>query len=73
MKRKKTPLEQYRDAASRTLADLAGDFGVDKSTVLRWETGKVPADRVLEVERITGISRHQLRPDIFGPAPTVAA
>lgn len=30
---------------------------------------QVPAERVLEVERITGISRHDLRPDVFGPAP----
>jgi DNA-binding transcriptional regulator YdaS (Cro superfamily) len=29
---------------------------------------QVPAERVLEVERITGISRHDLRPDVFGPA-----
>lgn len=35
--------------------------------ISQWK--KVPAERVLDVERITGISRHDLRPDIFGVAP----
>lgn len=42
---------------------------VDKSTVLRWERGQITPERAVEVERITGISRHELRPDIFGPSP----
>jgi DNA-binding transcriptional regulator YdaS (Cro superfamily) len=29
---------------------------------------KVPPERVLEVERLTGVSRHELRPDVFGAA-----
>jgi DNA-binding transcriptional regulator YdaS (Cro superfamily) len=33
----------------------------------------VPAERVLEIERLTGVSRHELRPDVFGPAPQEAA
>jgi DNA-binding transcriptional regulator YdaS (Cro superfamily) len=40
--------------------------GVDKATVTRWAQNKVPAERVVELERLTGISRHDLRPDIFG-------
>lgn len=32
----------------------------------------VPPERVLMVEEITGISRHELRPDIFGPATVTA-
>jgi DNA-binding transcriptional regulator YdaS (Cro superfamily) len=34
---------------------------------------RVPAERVLEVERLTGVSRYELRPDVYGPAPSVAA
>ena len=45
---------------------LARELGIDHSAIIRWE--RVPPLRVLEVERLTGISRHQLRPDIFGPA-----
>lgn len=38
---------------------------VNKSTVLRWERGGVPFERVVDVERVTGIAREELRPDIF--------
>lgn len=40
------------------------------SVVLNWRTrGRAPAERVLDIERLTGISRHVLRPDIFGKKP----
>ena len=50
---------------------LARRLRVTPSAVLQWQD--VPARRVLEVERFTGVSRHALRPDIFGPAPKGAA
>jgi DNA-binding transcriptional regulator YdaS (Cro superfamily) len=28
-------------------------------------TGHVPAERVLDIEKITGVSRHKLRPDLY--------
>lgn len=37
---------------------------VSPQAISQWD--KVPARRVLEVEEITGISRHVLRPDVFG-------
>lgn len=33
---------------------------------------RIPADRVLVVEQVTGISRHVLRPDIYGPKDAAA-
>ncbi|WP_296580102.1 YdaS family helix-turn-helix protein [Xanthobacter sp.] len=51
------------------LVDLALAVGVNKSSVTRWAEKGVPPERVLEVERITGISRHVLRPDLHGPGP----
>ncbi|WP_246723482.1 hypothetical protein [Rhizobium sp. ARZ01] len=39
---------------------------VDKSTVLRWERGNVTPKRAIEIERVTGISRHVLLPEFFG-------
>lgn len=54
------------------LADLARLVAVDKSTVTRWARKTVPAERVVEVERVTGISRKELRPDLYGPAAEVA-
>lgn len=41
---------------------------ITPQAISQWK--KVPADRVLDVERVTGISRHELRPDIFGPPPS---
>lgn len=45
--------------------------GVDRVTWWRWENdvSKVAIDKLDEVERVTGIPRHVLRPDIFVPAP----
>ncbi|AIL60913.1 transcriptional regulator [Pseudomonas alkylphenolica] len=28
-------------------------------------TGRVPAERVLQIEKVTGVSRHKLRPDLY--------
>lgn len=28
-------------------------------------SGRVPAERVLEIEKATGVSRYELRPDIY--------
>lgn len=59
-------LGRFRKEAEITLDEAASRLGVDRKTVLRWEQGKIriPEDRLLEVERITGISRHELRPDL---------
>ena len=44
---------------------------ITPQAVSQWKI--VPADKVLKVEAVTGISRHDLRPDVFGPAPVVNA
>jgi hypothetical protein len=47
--------------------------GRRQSTIREWlKTGKVAPGAVLTVEAKTGISRHRLRPDIYGPLPTAA-
>lgn len=63
-------------ALENAKAKVGGSVGLAKA--ISAETGKrispqavsqwkaVPAERVLTVERITGISRHELRPDIYG-------
>lgn len=64
--KKQTAFAHYRKSTGKTLDEVAADFGVDRTTILRWERGEpnIPADRVLEIERITGISRHELLPNL---------
>lgn len=59
----RTWLKAERGRASR-LAEFLQMF---PSALSQWV--QVPAERVLDVESHTGISRHDLRPDLYGPAP----
>jgi DNA-binding transcriptional regulator YdaS (Cro superfamily) len=43
---------------------LARELGITSQAISQWL--RVPATRVRDVERITGISRSELRPDLFG-------
>lgn len=70
---KRTDLQIALTQRGLRLVDLARTLQVDKATVTRWSQGRVPAERVVDIERITGISRHDLRPDIFGAKPAEAA
>ena len=41
-------------------------LGKRQSTIQGWlKTGRVSPEYVLQVERVTGISRHELRPDLY--------
>lgn len=56
------PIEHLR-AAGYGPAKLARLLdNISSQAISQWR--KVPEDRVLEVERVTGISRHELRPDL---------
>lgn len=48
------------------LAEIARQCKITRSAVSQWD--QVPAKHVLTVESVTGISRHDLRPDIYGPS-----
>lgn len=51
-------------------AKLAELVGKTRSHVSKWkERRKLPAEFVIQIEAATGVSRHRLRPDVFGPAP----
>lgn len=49
------------------LSALARELGISKQAVYAWQ--KVPPQHVLQVERLTGITRYELRPDLHGQAP----
>jgi DNA-binding transcriptional regulator YdaS (Cro superfamily) len=46
---------------------LAAKLGIRQNAVSNWihKTKRIPAERVLAIEAITGVSRHDLRPDLY--------
>lgn len=61
----KTQLSDLLKERGMNLSGLARLVGIDRSGATRWARNKIPAERVLEVEKATGIARHHLRPDIY--------
>jgi DNA-binding transcriptional regulator YdaS (Cro superfamily) len=59
-----SPIERAVEIAGGQQA-LAGKLGVRYQAVQKWIRGVVPAERVLAIEGATGVSRHELRPDIY--------
>lgn len=47
------------------LAQIARELKVNKSAITRWTQSRIPAERVREIERITGVPREVLRPDLW--------
>lgn len=56
-------------------AGIARLLGVSPQAVNQWVSGirPVPSRHVLAIEAASGISRHELLPDVFGPAPDAVA
>lgn len=52
-------------------AALAKLLGVNPSLISQWVTGRlqVAARHCLAIESATGVTRYDLRPDVFGPSP----
>lgn len=70
------PAEALRLAVKVTgsQAAMARLLGVAQPSVWRWLHGQeLPAEHVLAVETATGISRHELRPDIYPIEPATPA
>jgi len=51
-------------------AALARELGISRQAVDQWK--RIPAHRVIEIEKLSRISRHELRPDLH-PREGVAA
>lgn len=61
-------LGNWRKALETPTLEAAGALiGVSAVQMMRLEKGerRIPADRLVEIERITGIPRQSLRPDLF--------
>lgn len=65
-----SPIQKAADKVGgiRSLAPL---LNITPSALYQWR--KVPANRVVEVERITGVPRQELRPDLYADMPVTAA
>jgi DNA-binding transcriptional regulator YdaS (Cro superfamily) len=57
--------EALREAVKRLggLRAAGRALGIAYQAIQKWD--RVPPVRVLEIERLTGVSRHDLRPDIY--------
>jgi len=66
----KQPFRKFRKAAGLTLEEAAKQFGVDRTTIIRWEKGKpmIPAWRLEDARNVLGASVQELRPDLFEAA-----
>lgn len=64
-----TPFEALQSAVAATgsQAKLAEICGVSPTAVWKWvqSSKRMPAEYVLRTEAATGVSRHDLRPDIY--------
>ena len=60
-----TPTEALQQANEKAggAGSLASRLGITAQAISQWD--QVPPLRVLEVERITGVPRHYLRPDLY--------
>jgi len=64
-----TPFEALQRAVEKagSQAEIARIAGVTQPAVWKWvqSSKRVPAEFVLKIEAATGVSRHDLRPDIY--------
>lgn len=65
-----SPFIRYLKRERGAQKALAEALGVDRVTLWRWARGTVPADKLIDVERATGIPRGDLRPDLYDFANT---
>ncbi len=50
--------------AAGGVGELARQIGISQPSVSNWN--RVPAERVVSVEAVTGVDRGVLRPDLYG-------
>lgn len=67
----KRPIDMAIEACGSQKA-LADALGVKPVQVHKWSRpgGQVPAGRCIAIENKTGVTRYELRPDVFGSEPT---
>jgi len=46
---------------------IARELGLTRQAVNKWD--EVPSKHVLAIEKLSGVTRYELRPDLYGPFP----
>jgi len=67
------PIDKIRSTRGMVAA-IASKLGISRQAVIQWDP--IPIDRVPTVEQVTGIPRHELRPDrpdLFPPPRNATA
>ena len=49
--------------AAEGLRALARLLEISHNSIVKWN--RIPADRVVEIEKLTGVARERLRPDLY--------
>jgi DNA-binding transcriptional regulator YdaS (Cro superfamily) len=66
-------LSEYLSSKSQSQDEFAKQLGVTQGLVWQWLSARtrITAERALQIETETGgaVTRHELRPDIFGDPP----
>lgn len=57
-----TPVEKAIAAAGNA-SELARRLGIKVQSIQQWD--RIPAERVVDIERVTGVPREELRPDLY--------
>lgn len=70
-KRELPPIIARCAAEAGGLLKLADGLKIKHQSLYSWD--RVPADRLIAVEALTGIPREELRPDLFRPRVDEAA
>lgn len=62
--------DQQRDPGVQAAIDAAGNMSkladkleISREAISQWR--RIPAERIIQVERATGVPRHLLRPDLY--------
>jgi DNA-binding transcriptional regulator YdaS (Cro superfamily) len=61
--KKRAPIIGRIRAERGLMSRIAEGLNVRLTAVSKWH--RIPAERIVEVERITGIPREELRPDLY--------
>ncbi|MBF0035899.1 helix-turn-helix domain-containing protein [Citrobacter freundii] len=55
--------------SSGSAKNLAEKIGISKQAISLWHRAGIPATRVLQIFSVTGVTPHELRPDLY-PNPS---